>query len=137
MINLQWSFLIFSPICKVLGAFRRTRCADADVAIWFFLGAARQYARVCSLPYPPLMGRFFPRFSRNLEVGVLLPVKTGYIHFFLYNLVFFQKFIMHIFRSYIRRKLYFKKENMYFLLKRHESKWIAFTEGRFYLESLL
>jgi len=55
------AFLVSSPICKVLGAFRCTRCADADVAIWFLLGAARQCARVCSLPYPPInwVGSFF------------------------------------------------------------------------------
>ena len=29
MINLQWLFLIFSPLRKVMGAFHRTRCADA------------------------------------------------------------------------------------------------------------
>ena len=60
------AFLIFSPICKVLGAFRRTRSADADVALWFFLGAARQYARVCSLPFPPLMGGSFLDFLEIL-----------------------------------------------------------------------
>ena len=90
-INLQWFFKLFLPYVRYWGLFAVQDVADADVAIWFFLGAARQYARVCSLPYSPLIGRFFPRFSRNLVVGVLLPVKTGYIHFFLYNLVFFSK----------------------------------------------